>query len=607
MNDETPSPAETVASTPPETSADAPTVDAAAKPSPLRILLVEDTQTDALLIRRALERSGSDALLTVVPRAEDALDLLERHVGAFDVMVTDHRLPGMHGLELCTEVLRQKYPVGSVLLTGAGSEDLAVQALKAGVDEYLIKDTRGGYLALFRTLIEGVAQRQKQRDEHRRAEEKARHLAAIVESSHDAIIGCDLEQAITSWNPAAERIFGHDARDAIGQPLSILLPEDHGDEMPRIMGRILAGERIAHYETIRRRRDGSTVEVSLTVSPIRAAGGTVVGSSVIVRDITDQRRVEADRRRAHHDMETFLYGVTHDLKAPLLSIRGMTGLIREELGDEPGEELETYFSHLDGAAERMTRLLGDLDKMAQVGRSNTAVAAVELGAVTRRVIDDLSRHHADRSIRADVPDDLPVVWANSERLRQILEGLIDNAIKFSSPGAPVELEIGVVDDGPRPESGQQVICYVRDHGPGIPRGEQRRIFEMFYRRQGREEKGTGMGLAFVKKLVELLGGAIWVESRVGRGSTFYFTLPRHRSPGPSPQPPPVGPPATPPVALPVTLPATPPGAPSDARRPRLDAADLASNPEPDTERLPSPVDEQGTAAIRHLQVPDDRR
>ena len=486
----------------------------------IHILLVEDTETDVLIIRRTLSRSNLNYELTVVRQAEEALDLLEEDASPYDVLVTDHRLPGMHGLELCREVLGKRHSVAMVMLTGAGSEDLAVQALKVGVDEYLIKDTRGGYLALFTTVIEEVVRRQAEKREHSRAERRLRHLAAIVESTHDAVIGCDLDSVIVSWNPAAERMFGFSREEALGRQLVILLPDDHGDEMSRMMERIFSGERIENYETVRRRKDHSTLEVALTVSPIRDGDGEIVGASAIVRDITAQRKAELDRRKAMHEMETFLFGVTHDLKSPVLSAQGMLGLLREELQD-PSEDLCTYMNHMQTSLSWMAQLLEDLAEMSRVGRTDTSSENVDLGEIAEEVASELLPMVTDRVLHIEVQPNLPLVFCNPRRLRQTLSNLMGNAVKFTSGVDPSRIEVGAdreIKDG-------KITFYVLDNGPGIPRGEQQRIFEMFYRRHGREVPGTGMGLAVVKKIVESVGGSIWVDSQVGQGAKFMFSLP----------------------------------------------------------------------------------
>ena len=487
---------------------------------PIRILLVEDTETDVLIIRRTLSRSSLDYELTVVRQAEEALELLEADASVFDVLVTDHRLPGMHGLELCREILSQAYPVATVMLTGQGSEDLAVQALRVGVDEYLIKDTRGGYLALFPLVVEEVLRRQRDRQEHRRAESRLRHLAAIVESSHDAIIGCDLQTRIVSWNPAAERMFGFTRDEVLGRDLVILLPDDHGDEMSRMMDRIFGGERIENYETVRRRKDRSTLDVALTVSPIRDQNGVIVGASAIIRDITAQRHAELERRRALHEMETFLFGVTHDLKSPVLSAQGMLGLLREEIED-PSEDVATYMGHLQTSLSWMAQLLEDLAEMSRVGRTDTTPETISLGDIAEEVAGELMPLVTDRRLIIEVQENLPWVFCNRRRLRQTLGNLMGNAVKFTVGIDPSHVEVGILSE----RKNGKTVFFVADNGPGIPRGEHQRIFEMFYRRHGREVPGTGMGLAVVKKILESMGGSIWVDSQVGQGARFLFTLP----------------------------------------------------------------------------------
>ncbi|MEM1205691.1 MAG: PAS domain S-box protein [Acidobacteriota bacterium] len=496
---------------------------------PIRILLVEDDSVDVAAIRRALGRGGVNADVTALPRAEDALELLGSGPVPFEVLLTDHRLPGTSGLELCREVLARRIPIGTVMLTGAGSEHLAVKALKAGVDEYLIKDTRNRYLELLTALLPEVVRRHRARLAHGEAQATLRHLAAIVESSHDAIVGHGLDLAIISWNPAAERIFGWRADEVVGKPLTMLLPQDHREEMPRMMERLVAGERIENYETLRRRKDGSLLDVSLTVSPIRDGDGELRGASAIVRDITDKRRAEAAQRRAHREMEAFLFRVSNDLRTPLLSVRGMLELMREDLGrDAPegniSEDLLTYFEHIDRSTTWMGRLLEDLAEMSQVGHTDTTPSAVDPRRIVDQVVVEARDRARDTSLDVGIADGFPTLWCNPKRLRQVFSNLVDNAIKFGGRDGAIQIGWRPADAGER-----HAVLFVQDRGPGIPRSEQSRIFEMFYRRQGSEGPGTGMGLAFAKRILESMGGAIWVESAVGQGSAFLFHLPRSRT------------------------------------------------------------------------------
>ncbi|MEM8931555.1 MAG: PAS domain S-box protein [Acidobacteriota bacterium] len=483
---------------------------------PLRVLLVEDTGSDALLVRRALERSSAAVDLMVVSRAEDALERLGDDVSAVDVLVSDHRLPGMSGLELCRAVLDRGLDVGTVLLTGVGSEDLAIQALKAGVDEYLIKDTGGGYLALMPTVLVEVDRRRREQNEHRRAQQRLRHLAAIVESSDDAILGCDLDQRIVSWNPAASRLFGWPAELAIGQSASILLPVDHGDEMPRILARVRAGERIDHYETVRRRRDGSILQVALAVSPIRGADGTVVGSSSIFRDLTAQRRAEASRRRSHHELEIFLQGVTHALKPSLQSARGVVDLVFSERRDD---ELAPYLDRLGASLDDMARVLDDVSALAEASRDDVARSQIAPASLAAEVVE-AACEQGRCDVEIHVEPEMPPVLADAGRLHRVLRCLIDNALRYARQRVDLRAERD-------PNRLDQVLLTVADDGPGIPRGEQAWIFEPFYCRAPAvgATAGPGLGLTFARRVAQAMGGDLWVDSEVGRGATFVLALP----------------------------------------------------------------------------------
>ncbi|MEO8370278.1 MAG: PAS domain S-box protein [Candidatus Solibacter sp.] len=362
--------------------------------------------------------------------------------------------------------------------------------------------------------------------ERRRLQSAAVHLAAIVESSDDAIISKDLTGTITSWNRGAERVFGYTAEEVIGKPVMILIPPDRLQEEPEILRRLQRGERVDHFETIRRRKDGTLLNISLTISPVRDLTGRIVGASKIARDITEQKRAEEDSersnrdlRRANQDLETFAYSASHDLQEPLRMIAISAQLLERKAGDLTDENKYFLKSILDGAG-RMQTLLEDLLSYTRATRQGEGpVPVLESGKVLEAVLQhfrpSLDLNHA----KVDISP-LPSVAVYEVHLIQLFQNLIGNALKYRRTEDPY-VQISAV------EAGGWNVFSVSDNGLGIDRRFREQIFGLFKRLHTREEfPGSGIGLAICKRIAEQYGGSIWLERSVpGRGSVFCFSLP----------------------------------------------------------------------------------
>jgi PAS domain S-box-containing protein len=352
-------------------------------------------------------------------------------------------------------------------------------------------------------------------------------LAAIVVSaSEDAIVGKTVDGVITSWNPAAERIFGWTEQEIIGQPTTVLCLPDLASEFTAIIGRISRGESVPQGETMRRRKDGTTFPASVTVSPIRSEDGTLIGVSSMTRDITEQRKradrlLEANKNllEANKNLESFTYSVSHDLRAPLRALSGFSEALLEDYGDVLGEQGREYAQRIRAASQQMATLIDDLLHLSRVARAELHLQWVDLGTEAARIAEELQNHEPGRKVHFVIQR--PVrVRADRTLIRTVLQNLLGNAWKFTSGRDEASIEFGT-----KPARDAAICCYVRDNGAGFDPQYVDKLFTPFQRlHTTREFPGTGVGLASVRAIVDRHGGHTWAEGAVGEGATFYFTL-----------------------------------------------------------------------------------
>jgi len=367
--------------------------------SSLRILLVEDNEDDRLAFRRAFQGSRLACNITECMRGEEALKRLDSDASSFDLVVIDHGLPGMSGLELCKELLDNHVPLPLMILTGKGSEELAVEALKAGVGDYMIKDPGRGYLDLLPVVLPEVVRR-------------------------------------------------------------------HGDRLAR-------------------------------------------------------KAAEAELQKINEELKNFVHVVSHDLRTPITFIQGFSSLLLDEYQDTLDDKGRMCVKRIYASARRMEALVCDLLALSKIGRVVSSFQDVSCGEIVGHLASDLQDRLASSGIELVVAENLPTICCDGGRIRQVLENLVVNAIKFMGKTQSPRIEISFEDRG-------DVLQFcVRDNGIGIDPRHHSTIFEKFHRlRDIEDDEGTGLGLAIVKRIVNNHGGKVWVASERGKGASFYFILPK---------------------------------------------------------------------------------
>ena len=362
-----------------------------------------------------------------------------------------------------------------------------------------------------------------QADQLRESEARVR---AIVETAAEGIIVIGERGIIDRFNPAAERMFGYTEAEVVGKNISMLMPSPYREEHDGYLARYLqTGEkRIVGIgrEVMGMRKDGAIFPMDLAVSEVRLADHRMFTG--IVRDVTERKQVEERQARlvlelesANEELRNFAYVVSHDLKAPLRAISSLADWVVTDYADRLDDEGKEHMRLLLARVRRMDGLIDGILQYSRVGRVKEAGVAVDLDQLVHEVIDLLS---PPPNIAITIDNLLPTVVAVRTRLQQLFQNLLSNAIKYMDKPEG-KIRIGCV------AAGNKWKLSVSDNGPGIEERYFEKIFQLFQTLAPRDRvESTGVGLALVKKIVEMYGGEIWVESKVGEGSTFFFTLPR---------------------------------------------------------------------------------
>ena len=320
-------------------------------------------------------------------------------------------------------------------------------------------------------LADGILVTYRDMTDLRRAEAAAELMAAIVESTDDAIVGADREGRITHWNAGAERLLGYSRAEIAGEYVRTLVRDEDFESQNARFNRVLAGERVERIETQWVRKDGGLLDVVLTASPLRNRAGEVVGASAVVHDITARKRDEAELRRSHAELERFADIAAHDLREPLMAITQLTALLERGV-DSQREEIVT---HLRAAAQHGSRLVDGLLDLARVGRGAPPAQPVDLRRVMEGLLDTLAPQIEAAGARVEVGP-LPTVLGVEGELARVFQNLLANALKFRGDAPPV-----VAVSAAR--SPREWTLTVADNGPGVSERNRDRIFELFARGQ----------------------------------------------------------------------------------------------------------------------------
>lgn len=434
--------------------------------------------------------------------------------------------------ERAAAIARDKFESGE----GGGNEFRWIkkngEAIWCYAQSSVIKDIEGNPIGLRGVTLDISSRKQM--------EELRSRLAAIVESSADAIIGKTMGGIINSWNKGAEEIYGYTPEEILGKHVDTLVPDDYRAELNPIFEAIGEGRSYAK-ETIRIHKDGKRIPISLTVSPIIDADNRIIGAASIARDITERKKSELELvlyaeklRQSNKALEEFAYIASHDLQEPLRKIQAFSDRLSIKLDGSLDEQGQDYLARLQNAAVRMQHLIQDLLTYSRLTSNARPFVEVNLNDVMKQVLSDLETQIQETNAQIEVGE-LATLEADYTRMCQLFQNLISNALKYHHDKRDPIVKISgrYVSSQPLRASdmstlikNQQYEISVADNGIGFDEKYQEKIFEFFQRLHGRSKyEGTGIGLTICRKIVDQHEGKIFARGVPGQGATFTVILP----------------------------------------------------------------------------------
>lgn len=484
------------------------------------MVLADDVPEIREILAVMLEQSGRFQVVGHASTGQDAIAVAIRERP--DVVVLDIDMPGMSGWEALGQI-RDAVPAAQVVILSGAPEDMkAVDDVTRSMAAVILEKGITG-TDLVDRLLEVLA-----------SEPEPVPDDLPAPPTFDAVVDVGLDGVILGWNTAAARLYGYEERDAVGRPLTTLLPDDRKGEADDLLARLRAGRRLDYAETVHVGAAGRPIDVATSIAPVVDPEGRVVGGTLTVRDVTVRRhsaaalaravaqleRQNRELTRSNEELDSFAYVASHDLAQPLQVAYGYLEMLREDYSATLDPTAKEWLAAAVSSLERMRRLVRDILQYSRSGSTSAAREPVDLEEVIADVVEalDLALEEADAHIEMG---DLPTVLGDAGQLGQVIQNLIGNAVKFRrADEAPL---VRITAEPAQP--GEVAIC-VADNGIGVSEQHRDRVFEMFQRGDARDVAGTGLGLAICRKIIARHGGTITLDARVdGPGTVVRFTLP----------------------------------------------------------------------------------
>ena len=381
-----------------------------------------------------------------------------------------------------------------------------------------VRNSEGQHLNSIGT-IEDISERKKVEEALRESQQR---LQGIFDNAAIGIVEVDAEERFIAANSRMCEILGYSLEELLGKKISeITAPEDllYSKEMNL---KLRQGEfDMFDFEKRFIKRDGSLTWVHVSVSAVRDREGNTMRTIRTVEDLSEQKRNELEIKQKNEELTRFIYTVSHDLKSPLVTIKSFTSFLKESIESNDKEAQDRDITYIQNAADKMGRLLDELLELSRIGKKEKPKSRVPLHTIAKSAIDLVAGRIEEKKIRIEFSGPPVMLYGHSQRLIQLFQNLLDNTAKFMGDQPDPVVEIGAFND---PENNNEIVMFVRDNGPGIDPRHHHKIFRLFEKLDTKQE-GTGIGLALVKRIVEVHGGSIWFNSGIeGKGTTFYFTL-----------------------------------------------------------------------------------
>lgn len=353
-------------------------------------------------------------------------------------------------------------------------------------------------------------------------------FSSVIESTPNGILMVDQKGKIALCNKEFELLFGYDRNEMIGREMEFLVPERFRQAHPHHRNTFFKKPETRQMgigrDLFGLRKDGSEFPVEIGLNPMVTDEGSFVLASVV--DISKRKTLEERIRHSadaiqqkNQEMEQFVYTVSHDLKSPLVTSSGFLGLLKEDILAKRYDKLEDSFARLERANSRMGQLINDLLQLSRIGRIKLEIEKIDFNILLNNIVENLSSQIKEKHVEVVVQPLLPFVKADRKRVYQIFENLIINSLKYGSSGLSPRIDIGYQ------ETDSEFLFYVKDNGPGISEEYHKKIFGLFQRLEN-DNRGTGVGLTIVSRAMQIHGGRVWVDSKLGAGATFWLAFPK---------------------------------------------------------------------------------
>jgi two-component system phosphate regulon sensor histidine kinase PhoR len=494
-----------------------------------RVLLVEDDEVDRMAFEATVRKNSLPYDYKLANSVSEASELLNRE--RFDIVIVDYRL----GDGTAFDVFSVSGNTPTIFTTGAGDEETAIKAMKAGTYDYLVKDPKRDYLRVLPGVIKNAINHKVNEDKLKKyhenlerlvkerteqlAEEKEL-LSVTLSSMSDGVIAVDIDKRIILFNRIAEHLTGWSFAEVQGKKVDEffrIVKENTGKAVEDFVQKALESGQMQAVtdEDCLVAKNGSLHPISAGAAPIRRNDGAIVGVVIVMRDVTKEREIDQMK-------QNFISSVSHELRTPLTSIKAYTETILSS--HDMSREMEEECLHvIEKETERLTTLIESILEISSIEAGTFKIVRedVNIREVFNRVLSALKPLAQKNKIEllCDIPEELGTLQGDEIKIESVITNLVNNAIKFTPENGRVSVSARCRED--------ELVFYVSDTGVGIPKESLPKIFDRFYRvyREGEQVQGTGLGLAIVKEVVQMHGGRIEVESEVGRGTTLTVVLP----------------------------------------------------------------------------------